>query len=342
MTKEQEQAFVAAHSRAHDAPASNAPTAEAHAEHAQAGHANVHRQGDHSAAVGQLQGDLAALGFTARNGSPIHPDQRFGPLTMQAVEAFQTAHGLHADGMAGPATLSAITQAKANTQAPVQDIIGAPVAHAQGGHANVHRQGDHGTAVGQLQGDLAALGFTARDGSPIHPDLRFGPLTKQAVEAFQAAHGLHTDGVAGPATQSAITQAKAPHTPTQASVPDLRDPRHPAHGIYEQAYTWVARLGKAQGRDIGPHTQALAGSLTSAATAAGFNRIDHVTLSDDASQGFAIQGALNSPIKQYASVNLMQAIQTPLAQSSHEAAAHLQSNAQQQKPVQQAAPSMVR
>jgi peptidoglycan hydrolase-like protein with peptidoglycan-binding domain len=245
MTKEQEQAFVAAHSRAHDAPAANVSIAEAHAEHTHAGHANLHGQGDHSPAVSQLQGDLAALGVTARDGSSIHPDQRFGGLTNEAPEAFQTAHD---------------------------------------------------------------------------------PLV---------------DGVSGPATTAAITQAKAPHTPTQASVPDLPDAGHPAHGIYEQAYSCAARLDESRGRDIGPHTQALAGSLTSAATAAGFNRIDHVTLSDDATQCFAIQGALNAPLKQYAAVNVMQAVQTPLPQSSQEAAAHLQNNAQQQKPVQQAALSPV-
>lgn len=201
--------------------------------------------------------------------------------------------------------------------------------HATAGHA--HKQGDHSAAVGALQTDLAALGFTARDGSAIRADQHFGAHTKEAVEAFQTAHGLKADGVAGTATMTAITEAKA-HA---QNVPTLLDARHPAHGIYEQAHACVARIDESQGRAPGPHTQNFAGSLTSAATAAGFNRVDHVVLNDDASRGWAVQGDLNSPFKQYTEVNVMQAIQTPIAQSSQEAAVNVQDNVQQQGQAQQ-------
>jgi len=209
-------------------------------------------------------------------------------------------------------------------------------AHAASGHAHpgVLREKDHGAAVGALQSDLAALGITARDGSAIHPDKHFGPHTKEAVEAFQTAHGLKPDGVAGPATMAAIGEAKSRLQATTQSVPTLLDARHPANGIYEQAHTCVARIDQEQGRAPGPHTQNFAGSLTSAATAAGFNRIDHVALSDDANRGYAIQGELNSPFKKFVEVDVMQAVQTPLAQSSHEAAANVQNNTQQQQQTQ--------
>jgi hypothetical protein len=223
----------------------------------------------------------------------------------------------------------------------------------QHARSNVHREGDRGEAVGTMQADLAALGFTARDGSPVHADQRFGPHTKEAVEAFQQSHGLHADGVAGPATLSALAEARAnAQTTAQTPVPDMLDARHPAHGIYKQAYSCVAKIDEEHGRVPGPHTQAFAGGLTSAATMAGFNRIDHVALSDDAVRGYAIQGALNSPFKRYVEVDVMQAIQTPLAQSSQEAAVHVQNHAQQQEqisqapqapePAQQAGPSMTR
>lgn len=227
--------------------------------------------------------------------------------------------------------------------------------HTRDAHPSIHRQGDHGAAVGQLQSDLATLGVTARDGTPIRPDQRFGPNTKEAVEAFQQAHGLRADGVAGPATLAAISEAKTHiQTPAHAPVPDMLDARHPAHGIYVQAYSCVAKIDEEHGRVPGPHTQALAGGLTSAATMAGFNRIDHVALSDDANRGYAIQGELNSPFKRYVEVDVMQAIQTPLAQSSQESVVHMQNNAQQQAqiapqtqqqvpdPVQQAGPAMAR
>lgn len=57
------------------------------------------------------------------------------------------------------------------------------------------------------------------------------------------------------------------------------------------------------------------------------NRIDHVALSDDANRGYAIQGELNSPFKKFVEVDVMQAVQTPLAQSSQEAATHVQAAA---------------
>ncbi len=202
------------------------------------------------------------------------------------------------------------------------------------GHAGVHRahrQGDHGTAVGALQTDLAHLGFTARDGSAIRPDQHFGSRTKEAVEAFQLAHGLKADGVAGPATRAAIDDAKL----HRQDVPTLLDARHPAHGIYEQAHACVARIDESQGRAPGLHTQNFAGYLTSAAIAAGYHRIDHVVLSDDGHRGWAVQGDLKSPFKQYTEVDVMQAIQTPIVQSSRDAAVNVQHNAQQQVQAQQ-------
>ncbi|HEY9130709.1 MAG TPA: XVIPCD domain-containing protein [Dyella sp.] len=220
------------------------------------------------------------------------------------------------------------------TEEQLRDTLAAssPTKAASAGPSTaMHRQGDRSAAVGQLQQDLTELGFTARDGQSIAVDRHFGPRTREAVEAFQQAHGLRADGIAGPATLAALAEAKS-----QAAIPELTDVRHPAHGMYAQAFQCVARLDESHGRTPGPHTQMFAGSLTSAALGAGMQRIDHVLLSDDASRGFAVQGALDSPFKQYAEVGVMQAIQTPLCQSSREAADRIQTTAQQDAPQAQA------
>lgn len=196
-----------------------------------------------------------------------------------------------------------------------------PQAGQTAGRGQALHLNDRSEAVGQLQQDLAALGVTARDGSTLVPDNHFGAHTKEAVQTFQEAHGLHADGVAGSATLAAVAEAKLA---AQQPAPTMLDPSHPAHGMYNQAYGCVARLDQERGTPSGPHSQSFAGSLTSAALAAGFNRIDHVVLSDDACRGYAVQGDLNSPFKQYTDVNVMTAIQTPLAQSSQEAAVHVQ------------------
>jgi len=57
------------------------------------------KKGAKGDAVKQLQNSLNAHGAT------LTPDGIFGPMTLQAVKAFQSANGLDADGIVGPKTL---------------------------------------------------------------------------------------------------------------------------------------------------------------------------------------------------------------------------------------------
>jgi putative peptidoglycan binding protein len=59
------------------------------------------KPGDTGAQVKILQRALASLGY-----SPGKPDGDYGPSTQAAVEAFQSAKGLTADGILGPETLA--------------------------------------------------------------------------------------------------------------------------------------------------------------------------------------------------------------------------------------------
>ncbi len=61
-----------------------------------------------SQSVATLQAALTSLGYPAGT-----PDGSYGPSTVEAVSAFQTANGLPVDGVAGPATLAAINAALA-------------------------------------------------------------------------------------------------------------------------------------------------------------------------------------------------------------------------------------
>jgi hypothetical protein len=69
------------------------------------------------------------------------------------------------------------------------------------------RRGARGDAVRRLQQALLGAGF-----DPGGVDGVFGPRTEGAVERFQAAKGLVTDGIVGPRTWAAIlgTSARAP------------------------------------------------------------------------------------------------------------------------------------
>ncbi|MBV9386626.1 MAG: peptidoglycan-binding protein [Chroococcidiopsidaceae cyanobacterium CP_BM_ER_R8_30] len=66
--------------------------------------------GTNSSKVTELQQDLKADGF-----NPGPTDGVFGPRTEAAVVAFQKAHGLYPDGIAGPKTLAAVDNTNSQT-----------------------------------------------------------------------------------------------------------------------------------------------------------------------------------------------------------------------------------
>jgi hypothetical protein len=65
----------------------------------------VLRRGARGAEVRQVQEALVALGYSTTI------DGKFGPATAQTVKSFQASSGLTADGVVGPATLSALSAA---------------------------------------------------------------------------------------------------------------------------------------------------------------------------------------------------------------------------------------
>jgi hypothetical protein len=71
------------------------------------------------------------------------------------------------------------------------------------------RRGSSGLFVEELQTDLLILGY---DIGTTYADGQFGKGTESAVIAFQQAHGLTPDGVAGKATWAAIYEILPPET----------------------------------------------------------------------------------------------------------------------------------
>lgn len=124
-------------------------------------------------ATGSTGANVTSLQYllTSR-GYATTADGDFGSGTKSAVTAFQSAHGLGADGIAGPATFGAMV--------------------------TTIRQGDSGPAVQALQVQLV------KHGSSVVTDGDFGPATNTAVRSFQSANGLGVDGVVGPATWQAL------------------------------------------------------------------------------------------------------------------------------------------
>ena len=104
-------------------------------------------------------------------GHPTAVDGDFGPLTKAAVEAFQSSRGLGVDGIVGPQTWP-------------QLIIQV-------------QQGSSGDAVRAVQSQIHSRGDGANQ---ITIDGIFGPITNDAVRAFQTLLGLSVDGIVGPQT----------------------------------------------------------------------------------------------------------------------------------------------
>ena len=130
------------------------------------------------------------------------------------MELFQSAHGLRVDGVAGLITLTALR---------TPSTVFFPGAGYSGPGSG---------AVRGLQRRLRRDGYSSGliDG-------RYGPLTTHAVRHFQAAHGLHVDGIAGPQTfgelklvatrQRPRTRATVRPRPKPSSSPTPRRTIHP-------------------------------------------------------------------------------------------------------------------
>jgi peptidoglycan hydrolase-like protein with peptidoglycan-binding domain len=175
--------------------------------------------GAQGTSVQQLQNMLATLGY-------LHgpADGAFGPVTRAAVMTFQRAHHLTADGIVGPQTWNALTQALGDSSSGRTASRGGGIALQTAGKTvdpgstatpaypgQALRVGSRGSAVTQVQQRLKALGYNVGTVDGV-----FGPQTASAVTAFQRANHLTADGIVGPATWQALFAGNAlrgPGTP---------------------------------------------------------------------------------------------------------------------------------
>ena len=149
-------------------------------------------------------------------GAKLTVDGIFGPLSVKALKAFQTANRLSTDGVCGPATRLALknSQAKQNAFAGVS-AEACPYQEPSGSLA----YGSRGDGVKWIQWHLN------RHGAALSVDGDFGNATKAALVAFQRVNGLSADAVCGPATKAALRGAESakPLTDTQKELLSMRD-----------------------------------------------------------------------------------------------------------------------
>jgi peptidoglycan hydrolase-like protein with peptidoglycan-binding domain/beta-N-acetylglucosaminidase len=194
-----------------------APTAAVAAQHTAAYAAPLTLSiGATGTTVQQLQNALRTLGYLHGAADGI-----FGQATRDAVLAFQRAHQLTPDGVAGPKTWAALIRALGTTsgfatavsrgevvtKAPVHtppSLSSASKGTGPSYPGSPLRQGDRGTAVKQVQQRLHDLGYSVGTIDGV-----FGSKTSAGVKAFQREHHLTADGVVGPATWNALFSASS-------------------------------------------------------------------------------------------------------------------------------------
>jgi peptidoglycan hydrolase-like protein with peptidoglycan-binding domain len=127
--------------------------------------------------IGETSDRTRGIQFLLRaQGLSLAADGHFGPLTEKAVESFQSASGLDADGVVGPRTWSTLVIAT--------------------------HLGSTGDAVRALQWQRFII---IPEEEPLVVDGVFGAVTEDRVRRFQDQWGLTQDGVAGRETWSFAT-----------------------------------------------------------------------------------------------------------------------------------------
>ena len=217
--------------------------------------------------------------------------------------------------------------------------------------------------VGEIQTKLGQLGYTNPDKTPLATDGHMGRNTREALKAFQHEHHLKETGTADSTTLKAIdatlkergVQRQAAPTIEQSNDPkrggpsQITDPAHPGNTLFKQAQAGMQAIDAKYGRPSDHQTDNAAGHVAVKAQCAGMKCIDHLELGGTSGDKIiAVQGKLGSGLSKVISVDTVEALNTPLAQSSQASAevhAQQQSQRSQQvnQPVQtQEAPAMSR
>ncbi len=163
--------------------------------------------------VKTLQARLIELGYLSGKADGI-----YGSSTEKAIYEFQKRSNLTADGKAGKVTQNLIYSTGAKTASGTTLNTNTGTTTNNTSYAT-YKKGMTNDGVKKMQQRLKELGYMSAGATGY-----FGSATYEAVQKFQSAHNLKSDGIAGTATQQALfaTTAKAagssstPGTSTQS------------------------------------------------------------------------------------------------------------------------------
>jgi hypothetical protein len=184
------------------------------------------------------------------------------------------------------------------------------------------KHGEKNEEICKLQDTLNHYGYRDKEGRPLKEDGSFGDRTKEALQAYQQAHGLKADGIVGPQTLEALRKSK--------EAPLLSDTRHPDNALFQQTVKSMEQLGPQAFKSRQDLENAAAAGVFEA-KASGLSRIDHVLPNTNGSGVFLVQGEPGDPANRRVYMNKSQAVAEPIEKST----AQVQQETQNQPQLQQ-------
>ncbi|AWH16488.1 carboxypeptidase [Stenotrophomonas sp. ZAC14D2_NAIMI4_7] len=213
------------------------------------------------------------------------------------------------------------------THAPSHGSPGTPAGNG------VLINGSKGDEVQAMQQKLSDLGYLGRDGKPLVADGDFGPGTLEAVKQFQRDHQLTVDGKAGDGTLGALDAATQQHAQAveqqrAAAEPTMASPGHADNPRYQQVVEKLEALEdqRRQG-GLSPlfndrnQLENAAGQVAYESKVAGMSQVDTVLARPDNQGVFAVQGQLGDPAMHRTYVDLSQAVNQNLQDSTRQSQA---------------------
>lgn len=184
------------------------------------------------------------------------------------------------------------------------------------------KHGEKNEEIRKLQDTLNAYGYRDKEGRALKEDGSFGDRTKEALQAYQQAHGLKADGVVGPQTLEALKKSK--------EAPLLSDARHPDNALYQQTVKHMEQLGPQAFKSRQDLENAAAAGVFEA-KASGLTRIDHALPNTNGSGVFLVQGEPGDPANRRVYMDKAQAAAEPIEKSTAQVQQETQNHPQAQQ-----------
>jgi peptidoglycan hydrolase-like protein with peptidoglycan-binding domain len=132
---------------------------------------------------------LNGLGYKGKNKKALSTDGVCGTNTVYAIQAYQSANKLDADGILGRSSWQSLLGATKTTGSSTITIVMPTI-----------KNNSKGQAVKVAQILLNTLGYKGSNGKVLSTDGICGANTVYAIKAYQKANGLEADGIVGKMT----------------------------------------------------------------------------------------------------------------------------------------------